>query len=82
MPIQAAGNTFQEMLALAPSDSQKVIADAQYGLARVAALKPDYDEARKLAQDSLHILDAIGHRRATSIRNFLQELAGKENQHQ
>ena len=76
--IQEARYIFREMLVLAPAASQKVIADARYGLARVAALNQEYEEARKLAESSLSILNAVGHRRASSIRNFLENLAKRE----
>lgn len=74
--------TFREILVLAPADSQKVIADARYGLARVAALKQNYEEARRLAESSLSILNTVGHRRANTIRTFLKNLTTKEENQQ
>ncbi len=79
---QEAGSTFREMLALAPATSQKVVADAEYGLARVAVLNREYEEARRLAESSLNILNAVGHRRADSIRTFLEDITKRENQQQ
>ncbi|GAC1618725.1 MAG: hypothetical protein NVS4B9_09240 [Ktedonobacteraceae bacterium] len=77
--IEQAREAFQEMLDRAPLNSQKVVADAQYGLARVAVSTQEFGEAKRLAESSLSILNAIGHRSADSIRTFLESVPVQES---
>jgi tetratricopeptide (TPR) repeat protein len=66
--------TFREMLAIAPQGSQDLIALAQYGLARALAAQGDIYEARRLGEASVITLEAIGHRNAREVREWLNSL--------
>ena len=71
----AAAASFSEMLLTAPEGSQDLIALAQYGLARAAA-QNDIQEARKLGERSVATLEAMGHRNAKEVRDWLDSTYG------
>jgi tetratricopeptide (TPR) repeat protein/transcriptional regulator with XRE-family HTH domain len=71
VPAQQA---FQEMLTVIPEGNQDLIALSQYGLARVAALQGNMQEAYQLAETSLAMLKMIGHRKAKEVEGWLDAL--------
>ena len=77
VPDQAE-NDFKEILATAPEGSQDFIALAQYGLARVAALKENLEDAQQLGEKSLLLLESMGHREAQEVRRWLKRLSSVE----
>jgi tetratricopeptide (TPR) repeat protein/transcriptional regulator with XRE-family HTH domain len=73
--LEVAAATFEEMLATAPEGARLEPAQAQHGLARVAAALGQIGEARQLGEQALATLAAIGHREALQIRPWLASLA-------
>ncbi len=71
---QATATVLREMLALIPEGYQELTANAQYGLARIAAMQNNLYEAKQLGQTSLAIFEQIGHYRSNEIRYWIQTL--------
>jgi tetratricopeptide (TPR) repeat protein/transcriptional regulator with XRE-family HTH domain len=76
---EAAEGAFQEMLSLVPEGNQILTANAQYGLARVAAAHGQMEEARILAASSSAIFEALGHRQSKIVHDFLENLRDDHN---
>jgi len=74
--IEAAEAAFSEMLTIVPEGGQDLIALAYYGLARSAAAQGNTYEARKLGDGSVAVLEAMGHRKAKEVRNWLHLIVG------
>ncbi len=72
----SAAAAFREVLSQekSPTGEPELLADAQYGLARVAALRGDIAEAMQLAQASETRFVSLGHHKATSVREWWQGL--------
>jgi tetratricopeptide (TPR) repeat protein/transcriptional regulator with XRE-family HTH domain len=68
--IEAASATFRDMLATTPEENQDLVALAQYGLARTDAANGNTQDALKLVNSSLTVLEAMGHRKAKEVRNW------------
>jgi tetratricopeptide (TPR) repeat protein/transcriptional regulator with XRE-family HTH domain len=66
---------FREMLAISPEGSLDLVALAQYGLARTIAAQGNRNEARQLGETSAATLEAIGHRNAKEVRDWLSVLS-------
>ncbi|GAC1580663.1 MAG: hypothetical protein NVS4B1_14510 [Ktedonobacteraceae bacterium] len=66
-----AEKSFYEMLSIAPEGSQDLIALAQYGLAQALVAQGRNDDARRLGEESVATLTAIGHRNITEVRDWL-----------
>ena len=62
------------MLTLVPEGGQDLFALAQYGLARTAAAQGNIHEARKLGEASVTALEAMGHRNAKDVRDWLNSI--------
>ncbi|MBE3558575.1 MAG: tetratricopeptide repeat protein [Ktedonobacteraceae bacterium] len=71
---EPAKNIFKEMLDVTPEGARELVAQALYGLARVAAIGGNVQEAHRLGHESLTILEAIGHRKAQEVRDWLNSL--------
>ncbi len=69
--VEAAEASFREMLTIIPEGGQDLIALAQYGMARVAVARGYYDEAWRLGEASATTLEAMGHRNAKEVRDWL-----------
>ncbi len=69
--VEAAEASFREMLTIIPEGGQDLIALARYGMARVAAARGYYDEAWRLGEASATTLEAMGHRNAKEVRDWL-----------
>ena len=74
--VDEAEENFREMLITISGEDQDLFALAQYGLARVAAARGYIEEARGLGEVSLTALEAIGHRKAIEVREWLTMIAG------
>lgn len=74
--LDAAAAAFHEVLTLTSGSRQdpQLIVWAQYGLAKIAALRGDFMEARRLGTDTLAILEAMGHHQTKEIRAWLHSL--------
>ncbi len=74
--LDAAASAFHEVLTLTSGSRQdpQLISWAQYGLAKIAALRGDFMEARRLGTDTMAILEAMGHHKAKEIREWLHSL--------
>jgi len=69
---------FQEAQVIAQKGKfQKQIAQALFGLARVAAVRGDITKARRLGQESESVFMDIGHIRREDVRWWLAELPGE-----
>ena len=73
--FDTAEKSFYEMLSITPEGGQDLIALAQYGLAQALAAQGKNEEARRLGEESVAILAAIGHRNVVEVRNLLLSLA-------
>jgi ATP/maltotriose-dependent transcriptional regulator MalT len=69
--FDAASTAFEEALEQAPEGSRESMADALYGLARVALAQGKSERARQQGQESLAIFEAIGHHKAAEVRQWL-----------
>jgi DNA-binding CsgD family transcriptional regulator len=69
--FDAASTAFEEALEQAPEGSRESIADALYGLARVALAQGKSERACQQGQESLAIFEAIGHHKAAEVRQWL-----------
>jgi tetratricopeptide (TPR) repeat protein/transcriptional regulator with XRE-family HTH domain len=74
LQIEDAKAIFEELLATAPEDYQDFVAQAQYGLGKVAALQGNVQEARRLGEMSVATLEAIQHRDAGEVRDWLDSI--------
>jgi len=74
--IEAGETSFREMLTIISEEDRDLLALAQYGLARVAAAQSYFDEARRLGEASVTALEALGHRNAKEVRDWLNLLIG------
>jgi tetratricopeptide (TPR) repeat protein/transcriptional regulator with XRE-family HTH domain len=75
--IEAAEATFREMLMTIPEGGQDLLALAQYGLAQVAAIQGNIDEAKRLGEVSAAALEGMGHRKAMEVRHWLESTTGQ-----
>ena len=69
--LQIAEEHFNKMLNVTPEGNQDLIALAQYGIARIAAIQGKLSEAQTLGETSLATLKAMGNRNAIDVRNWL-----------
>jgi tetratricopeptide (TPR) repeat protein/transcriptional regulator with XRE-family HTH domain len=69
--LVTAKTSFLEMREMVPGNSQDLIALSQYGLARIAAVQGNREEARKLGEESANMLEKIGHQGAEEIKRWL-----------
>ncbi len=74
--IEAGETSFREMLTIISEEDHDLLALAQYGLARVAAARGYFDEARRLGKASVTALEALGHRNTKEVRDWLNLLIG------
>jgi tetratricopeptide (TPR) repeat protein len=74
--LHAASAAFHEILAQekSPAGEPELIAEAKYGLARVANLQGRIEEALHFAQESEAHFAALGHFKATTVREWWQRL--------
>jgi tetratricopeptide (TPR) repeat protein/transcriptional regulator with XRE-family HTH domain len=73
--LEDADATFTALLARCEaSNNQKLLALAQYGLARVAAARGEREKAHRLGQTSLMAFEAMGHVLSGEVREFLTTL--------
>ena len=77
--LDAAAAAFNEVLSLTNSSGQDpyLIAQAEHGLAQIAALRGDITEAHRLGTNSMKAFAALGHSKADEISEWLQSLAEK-----
>jgi len=73
--VDAARMGFEEALEQAPEGGKDRIADALYGLARVALAQGNSIKARQQGQESLAIFESIGHGKAAEVRQWLRVLS-------
>ena len=69
--VEKAEASFREMLTTVSEGDDDLLALANYGLARTAAVKGDLLEARKLGEMSVMTLEGMGHRNANEVREWL-----------
>ncbi len=74
--IEATEQIFREMLTTIPVGDQELLALAHYGLARTAAAKGNKQEAQMFGEASVTALEAIGHRNAKEVRDWLNLITG------
>ena len=72
--IGLAEATFGSALQAAPEERLELIADVHYGLAQTAASRDDTNKAVREGEQSLTILQKIGHRRAITLEQWLTNL--------
>jgi tetratricopeptide (TPR) repeat protein len=74
--ISDAEKAFKEVIKLLPPGDQEFLALAYYGLARVAALLRDRENARLYGDKSVMILEAIGYRKVAEVRDWMKSALG------
>jgi tetratricopeptide (TPR) repeat protein len=72
--LEEAQSAFHEMSNLVPNGNQELTAQAQYGMARVAAAQGHSAEAHRLGEASLGIFAAIEHHTAAEVNQWLSAL--------
>jgi tetratricopeptide (TPR) repeat protein/transcriptional regulator with XRE-family HTH domain len=72
--IKKAEASFREMLSSIPEGDRELLALAQYGLARTDAAQGNIEDARRLGEASLTVLEKIGHRSAQEVREWLNSI--------
>jgi tetratricopeptide (TPR) repeat protein/transcriptional regulator with XRE-family HTH domain len=74
--VEEALAAFQEVLAMRETHELDplMVAWAQYGLGRVAALREDLTEARALGLESLATFEALGHYKAKEVQQWMAAL--------
>jgi tetratricopeptide (TPR) repeat protein/transcriptional regulator with XRE-family HTH domain len=72
--LEEAQSAFHEMSNLVPNGNQELAAQAQYGMARVAAAQGHSAEAHRLGEASLAIFAAIEHHTAAEVNQWLSAL--------
>jgi tetratricopeptide (TPR) repeat protein/transcriptional regulator with XRE-family HTH domain len=72
--LQAAEQVFLQMLDLVPDGYRVLEAQAQYGLARIAAGQGLLHQAKEFAEQSYLTFEAVGHRRKSVVHAFLTSL--------
>jgi tetratricopeptide (TPR) repeat protein len=72
--LEEATASFEEILETASEDARLVRAQAQYGLAQVAAIQGQIMQARQHATQALSTLEAIRHRETIQVRSWLEGL--------
>jgi tetratricopeptide (TPR) repeat protein/transcriptional regulator with XRE-family HTH domain len=73
--VEPAAVVLQQALELMQqAGHQEGIARAQFGLAQVAAARGELAEAASLGGASVRVFDAMGHRQAQEVRQWLSEL--------
>nr|MBA2681030.1 hypothetical protein [Ktedonobacteraceae bacterium] len=75
--IENAESTFREMLNEVLAGSQELFALAQYGLARVEALKGNLLEAQRLGEASVVTLETLNFRNAREVRDWFDTLISR-----
>jgi tetratricopeptide (TPR) repeat protein len=73
--IETTSAAFEEMQTLIPEGARDLVAQAEYGLARVCAAKGNIDEPRQRGETSLGLFEAIKHRQMSDVREFLRALS-------
>jgi tetratricopeptide (TPR) repeat protein len=80
--LEAATIAFRKVISLNSEPEQRdlqLVAWAYYGLAQIAALYGEMNEARCLGTDSLLALETIGDHKAKEVRQWLHSLPKKED---
>jgi tetratricopeptide (TPR) repeat protein len=72
--IDAADAAFKEILTIIPSESQRLVALAQYGLARVAAAHGNLQEAQKLGKASVAGLGVTNSHQVKEVKDWLNSI--------
>ncbi|MBV9232337.1 MAG: tetratricopeptide repeat protein, partial [Chloroflexi bacterium] len=72
--IQAAEAAFHEMLTIIPRGDRELNALARYGLAGVAYVQGNIQEAQKYGEASATALEGMGHSKAEEVRQWLQSI--------
>jgi len=72
--LEAASSVFHEVLDYAHLEFHDLLAQAQYGLARVAEALGDSARACELGEASLRTFEAMGHKDAKRVRDWLEAL--------
>lgn len=75
--LEEASSTFQEILALLPNGSQALTALAHYGLARTAHMNGSFQEARRLGEMSVAILEKVGHYNTSEVKEWFLSIFGE-----
>ncbi len=72
--LDVAETAFRETRDIASEGNVEYIAIADYSLARIAAAQGDTSQARRQGQESLALLESLGHRKASEVRTWLDTL--------
>jgi tetratricopeptide (TPR) repeat protein/DNA-binding XRE family transcriptional regulator len=70
--VLEAEKAFKKAIQLLPSGDPEYLALSYYGLARVCVLQGDRENARSYGDQSVMILEAMGHRKVTEVREWMK----------
>src|SRR5579859_6689872 len=73
--LEKAKAAYDEILVNTNEVGQELVALAQYGLARIAAIGGAVQLARKLGEESKKALETMGHREVNEVRAWLESLS-------
>jgi hypothetical protein len=68
---------FNEVLTISANSNQEAVAQARYGLARVAAARGDPANAYQLGKESLTLFESMGNRQTEEVKSWLQTIPGE-----
>lgn len=74
--VENAEKAFDEMSSVIPEGDRELSALAHYGKAHAAKIRGNIQKAQELGLKSVTILEAINHRSAQEVRNWLGSLSG------
>lgn len=80
--LEQAEAAFQEMLTLIPEKGKSLLMLAWYGLARVAAMRRNWERARSYGLASLQAMEETGHRLAREVSKWLATLSLEQQDHE
>ncbi|HEU5381892.1 MAG TPA: tetratricopeptide repeat protein [Ktedonobacteraceae bacterium] len=80
--LEQAEATFQEMLMLIPEKGKSLFMLAWYGLARVAAMRKNWEQAHSYGLASLQAMEETGHRLEREVSKWLATLSLEQQDHE
>lgn len=72
--LSCAEQAFHQLFVTGPAESLAIQATGYYGLARVAAARSQWREAKRAGEKSLILFETLRHRRAPEVRAWLDSL--------
>lgn len=74
LKLQRSEEIFRQMLKIIPEGSQDLVALAQFGLARIVAVRGNKEEALRLGKTITETLEAMRHRKASEVSDWVDSI--------